>query len=224
MDAGAVFAQSDESAVVARYADPVDEAAQARNLAIVDLGTLPRVGFKGGDCEHWLAESGVLIPDRPNMAVRQMGRGLVLRLSRQEFMLLPDPTARETSVNDLDAGRAFASGRRIYALQRQHSHCWFAVCGNLADSLLAKLCAIDLRPAKFVDLRIAQTSVARLSAIVVRVDIAKIPCFYCLCDVTAAEYLWTTLVDAMQEFDGRPVGTDALRHLQMPGLNSRIDV
>ena len=79
--------------------------------------------------------------------------------------------------------------------------------------MFAKLCAVDLRPAKFADLSIAQTSVARLSAIVIRDDRADSLAYHLLADSASAAYLWECLFDAMTEFDGRPVGLTAVRSL-----------
>ena len=48
--------------------------------------------------------------------------------------------------------------------------------------MFAKICGIDLRLAKFADLSIAQTSVAKISAIVTRADIRDPPAFHILAD------------------------------------------
>ena len=44
----------------------------------------------------------------------------------------------------------------------------------------------------------------------IRDDLAAIPAYHLLCDSASAEYLWRVLLDAMAEFDGVPVGRDAL--------------
>jgi hypothetical protein len=45
--------------------------------------------------------------------------------------------------------------------------------------------------------------VARANSIVVRGDLANLNCYYLLGDSSMKGYMWTTLVDAMDEFDGR---------------------
>ena len=77
--------------------------------------------------------------------------------------------------------------------------------------LFLKICAVDLRPHKFADLSIAQTSVARLSAIVIRDDRGGTLGYHLLADSASAAYLWDCLIDAMAEFDGGPLGLTALR-------------
>lgn len=210
-DCGANFIDIADSAVVAHYIDAMDEAFQATKLALIDLSTLPRDGLKGRESGDWLIERGFAIPGEPNSATRQAEGSLMLRLSREEFLLLSDPISTKPAVLNMGADTAFAAGRRVYSLIRRHSHCWFALTGEHAAATFAKLCGVDLRPAAFSNRQVAQTSVARVSAIICRADISAGRCFYILSDVSAAEYLWEALLDAMQEFGGRPAGIVALR-------------
>jgi len=61
---------------------------------------------------------------------------------------------------------------------------------------------------------VAQTSLARVNAIILRNDLATTTCLFILSDVSFAEYLWDALLDAMVEFEGCPVGIAALRTSQ----------
>lgn len=56
----------------------------------------------------------------------------------------------------------------------------------------------------------AQTSVARINAIVMNVSDDVAAKFNILCDRTMSLYLWEVLVDAIQEFNGQVVGIEAL--------------
>jgi len=67
--------------------------------------------------------------------------------------------------------------------------------------LLAKLCGVDLSGANFVNRSIAQTSVAKTSAIIVRHDTDYAPRFYLLGESSTRQYMWSCLVDAMKEYD-----------------------
>ena len=75
--------------------------------------------------------------------------------------------------------------------------------------MLAKLCGIDFRVDRFAPLRVAQTQAVRLSVIIIRDDTA-LPAWHLLADSASADYVWTCLVDAMQEFGGKQAGSDAL--------------
>ena len=74
--------------------------------------------------------------------------------------------------------------------------------------------AVDLRDDRFASESIAQTMVARLPTIVIRSDIGEVPALHLLGDSASAEYLWDCLLDAMEEYDGQPVGLAALHNLK----------
>jgi sarcosine oxidase subunit gamma len=104
-----------------------------------------------------------------------------------------------------------------YPMPRAESHAWFIVAGERAPAMFAKLCGVDLRPHRFALGSIAQTSLAKMSAIVIRADLGDAPAFHVLADSASAEYLWGCLVDAMAEFAGAPVGWAAVRRLAGAG-------
>ena len=74
---------------------------------------------------------------------------------------------------------------------------------------------MDLREEKFARGDVAQTSLARVDAVMIRHQLGNTPCFHILSDSSSAEFLWTSLLDAALEFDGGPVGMAALRGLAM---------
>lgn len=75
-------------AVVTDYADAGDEVYQATHLALTDLSTLPRTGFKGA--RGWLEEHGAQLPNSPNQAAQQEDGSLIARLSIDELLILSD--------------------------------------------------------------------------------------------------------------------------------------
>ncbi|NFV82197.1 hypothetical protein [Magnetospirillum aberrantis] len=72
--------------------------------------------------------------------------------------------------------------------------------------MLAKMCGVDLRRHVFADGAVAQTSVARLNAILIRQGDAV----HLLADSASAEYLWDCVVDAMAEYGGAVAGAGHL--------------
>lgn len=214
LNARARFEEVAGSAVVAEYAEAGDEVHQATHLALADLSTLPRTGFKGAGAPGWLEEQGAQVPDSPNQATRQKDGSLIARLSVEELLILSDLFADSTLPAVLQDRWSLESTKRVYSLPRGDSHCWFALIGDHATTTLAKVCGVDMRTHKFAECQIAQTSLARVNAIILRNDLATTPCFFILSDVSSTEYLWDALLDAMAEFHGRPVGIAALRTLQ----------
>ena len=216
---GAQFIMINHAAVADHYGNVSGEVDLARRMGLADLSPLSRAGFKGAGAPTWLQGQGIKLPEAPNTAVVQDNGALVTALSWEEHLLL-DPLINES----LDQGSDFStvlnnawsleSAPRCYQLPRQDSHCWFAISGEHCSAMLAKLCAVDMRLHKFANGSVAQTSLARINAIIIRHDLhATVPMFYLLADSASADYLWPCLIDAMTEFKGGPVGLSALRSI-----------
>ncbi len=214
LGAGARFEELAGSAVVADYAGGGDEAQQSTRLALADLSTLPRTGFKGPGAPGWLEEHGARLPSSPNQVTQQKDGSVVARLSNDESLILSDLNVESTLPSMLQKSWSLETTKRVYPLPRRDSHCWFALTGEHAPATLAKVCGVDMRTHKFAEGSVAQTSLARVNAIILRNDLATTTCLFILSDVSFTEYLWDALLDAAAEFEGCPVGIAALRALQ----------
>lgn len=217
----ASFESLGDAAVAMDFGDPAGEGETARRLGLLDLSPLPRLGVKGAGTADWLAGQGVEVPAESNQAVRQKSGVLAARLAPAELLLLGDLSGDGTGdPGPLDALAAAWRAEptppqqpRGYLLPRRHSHVWFLVSGESSARMFAKICGVDLRPGRFADGRIAQTSLARMNAVVIRDDRGGVLVYHLLGDSASADYLWDCLIDAMAEFGGGPVGLAAVRGL-----------
>jgi sarcosine oxidase subunit gamma len=212
---GARYVECNEAATAASFGG-TEETAAARNLGLADLSPLRRVGFKGPGAADWLLSQGVSVPEI-NRCTAQADGAKLFRLGANDLMITTDLGAIATLPEKL-AGAWTAlenppQSPRGFPMPRQEGFCWFVLTGRHAAAAMAKICGVDLRPHKFPAGAIAQTSVARLSAVVARDDINGTLAYHLFADSASAEYWWDCLLDAMQEFGGRPVGIDALRAL-----------
>lgn len=215
--AGARFERINDGLVAMEYERAADETAQARQMGLADLSVLPRTGFKGTGTVEWLTSQGLKIGADSNIAHRQSGGELAARLAPTEIFLVDDLAATGRLIAQLNGAWAWTAERPRkligYPMPRAESHAWFAVTGEKSPAMFAKICGVDLRPKHFAVGRIAQTSLAKMSGIVIRADLGRTPAYYVLADSASAEYLWGCLMDAMEEFSGAPVGLLALRQL-----------
>lgn len=85
-----------------------------------------------------------------------------------------------------------------------------AVIGPFARELLARLTAIDTRPAKLPEHGVRPGSVARVPATLLRERGER---FLVLFGSYHAQYMWSVIVDAGEPFGVAPVGSDALERL-----------
>ncbi len=194
--------------------DNNDELESLRKLAICDMSWLPRTGFKGRDSASWLTAHGVRIPEEINsLEVNEFGC-LVIRLGGTEFLIISGPGQMgELAVrlrDECDDKKLESDGVQTYYLPRQDSHACLLLSGEYTPQLLAKLCAIDLRAHKFPNHAVVQTSVARLSAIIIRNDLSDLPAYMLLVDTASSEYLWDCIVDAGKEYDAVTAGNSSI--------------
>ncbi len=215
---GAEFAEVNGAACALTCgATPEAEAERARAMAICDLSPLPHAGFKGRQTIPWLVGEGVAVSEQDNMTVVQDDGARAARLAPGEVLLLSDLAGTSRLIERLAATWSPDPDPGTYPVPRDDANCWFAISGRHGPEMLAKLCGVDLRPHKFADGRIAQTSVARLNSIVVRGDIGDALVYHLLTDSAAASYMWSCILDAMGEFGGGAAGLAALRGLKGGG-------
>jgi sarcosine oxidase subunit gamma len=208
--AGAVWRDLGDAAI----AESVGDMAAHGGIAIADLSPLPRLGFKGRGTIAAAQNRGIVVEPTPNRAFRQPDGGLCLVLAPGEIILLANLVGDGERLAQLETSWRIEDEERTYPLPRRDSHAWLAVAGEGTPEMFAKLCAIDLRHDKFADLSIAQTSIAKMSTILVRADIGANPVFHLLVDSAAALYFCDCLLDAAGEFGGHIVGLKALQKLK----------
>ena len=182
--------------------------ARAERCGLIDLTVLERSGFRGRQAATHLEALGLPVPTEPNRAVMSRQGETVLRLSAREFWVLSaadddGQRVRQLTLQPLPT-------KDCYSLFCQHSHAWLMLTGQQRAEVMAKLCGVDLRDSVFPVGHIAQTSVARSTAIVVHHRWGRQPVFSLFCDSASADYLWGAVLDAMREFGGGPVGLHAL--------------
>ncbi len=213
--AGARFADVAGVAAAMQFGDVSSESEMSQRLGLADLSPLPRIGFKGAGTMGWLTDKGVVIDgSKPNWSWRQRDDALAITRSNTEALILSDLSTTGDLCDRLESESDRAMEARAYVLPRYDGLFWFTLTGSDAVTCMAKVCSIDLRPASFADGAVAQTSVARLTAIVTRTDIGGTDAFHLLGDSASAEYFWDAMIDAMHEFGGGPVGLLSLQALQ----------
>ena len=189
----------------------------AHNASLSDISFLQRVGFKGKGACTWLEDQGITIPNEVNYAICLENQCVVARLGKNEVLVLDSLKSPTDFPGKLIKkwNQHFNSSEQSnnFIIPRQDSHACIALTGNKASDTFSKVCAIDLRPTKFSDYRVAQTFVAGISAIIIRHDLNNVVNYYLLCESSFVEYLWDCLFEAIEEYRGAIVGLAALQAL-----------
>ena len=204
--AGAEFIDLADAAIANKFPNEGD----ATKLGLADLSPLPRTGFKGPQALAWLAEHDVAVPPLNNTSTPQPDGSLVVRLADTEGLVLSDIEAKADIVARLEA---LAPQPGCYQVPRSDTYFWFLLTGVHAADCLLKICGVDIRPHKFPNHSVAQTSIARLGTVAIRDDRGSTLAYHLIADSTSASYFWDAVLDAMAEFDGKPIGLDSLHSL-----------
>jgi sarcosine oxidase subunit gamma len=191
--------------------------AAAAPVTLIDCSALPRTGVRGRGAGAWLESLAVPLPPAPNRAIAS-GGDWVARLGAEDYLLLgdlrsaPGPCARVAEA--LANPSAPAPAPTVAPVPRQASHAWFELAGAGARELLARLCAIDLRPRSCRRGDVFQTFLERVSVILICMDEGERARFALLLDGTLAEFMWERLIETGGPGFVRVAGLDALRSAQ----------
>lgn len=215
---GAQFSEWPECAIVSSFGGTVEEEiVRARALGLADLTPLSRIGFKGKRAAEWLLKQGIEIGDQNNHSWKQDNGTQAARLSNNEMLILDDVAGNSSISTELEQRLESEEVDGCYSVPRRDLSTWLLVTGDNADAMFAKLCGVDMRKSRFLNGSIAQTSMARMNVIAIRQDLARLPAYHLVFDSASADYLWRMLKDAMIEYDGRPVGYEAVQTLAQHG-------
>ena len=165
-------------------------------IVVLESSHRPRLGIRGVELNRWLDASGYSAGSECNVAYAQSDGSVIGRLSVGELLWLG-----VAGISPDEKMIGIEQDFRCYRVSRRDSHAWFEMRGTQAPQLLAKLCGVDLRPEFFTDKSIAQTSVARVSAIVIRWNEGDAPVYHLLVDSSFARYFYKSILDAKLEFE-----------------------
>ncbi len=211
---GALFLEQNGAALVENYGRTVgQEVTQAKQLSIADLSVLPRTGFKGRESIQWGQSQGLEIGRQNNRAYLQNNSMLIARLADTEILALNALSSKKNQCASFDEKYQRSNPRNCYSVPRFNLSAWFLITGKYASEMFAKMCGVDLRLNKFINGAIAQTSVARMNAIIIRNDIKDTPAFNLIFDNASTDYLWSCFKDVFVEFGGAPIGYAAILKL-----------
>lgn len=170
------------------------------SIQFEDWTEVSRLGFRGPKAEAFLIAEQLPVPDQPNQALLDVSGIRVLRLSKSEFWLIDETQQNTQRLIEIEA-RGLQQ-QEVYRLYCQHSQAMFVCHGIDCVNMFAKVCGVDLTQRAFAVNQIAQTSVARVNAIVVNVseNIEGTDRYFVLSDVSSSQHLWDALQDAADEF------------------------
>jgi heterotetrameric sarcosine oxidase gamma subunit len=132
-------------------------------------------------------------------SVAESGGALVAALRPDMAAVLLPPPQVESAVGQIAA----VAGQRLTALDLSHGRALMALSGPHAAAVLARLCALDFGERAFPNRHAAQTSLAKVRALIVRAGEEATSRYLLAVDRSHGAYVWGALADAMEEFLAR---------------------
>lgn len=171
-----------------------------QTVELADLSaTQGLIGILGCDAEGPLRQTYADAPASPG-DVWSFGEGALARLTQDEFaLLLNDQNQMESAIERL---REASEGARVTLTDLTHGRGQFRLSGPRAVEVLHKLCGLDFSDTAFPGPHAAQTSLAKVRALIVRLDGPTTPAYHLIIDRSLAAYVWEAVVDAMRAFVG----------------------
>lgn len=176
-------------------------------LSLVDRSRAPYAGLKGPRAAEWIAQH-TLLPGNNQALLTECGQ-LLLQLAPEEFLLCCPDEDRTAEASSPLAFPAFELSGDVepglVPVPRSDMNAWMSLeetgGQDAAAQRLATLCAIDFREPHFPSLRLAQTSLARTNAIILKQDIETsaglVRRFHIFADWSTSSYLWRAIAEAL---------------------------
>jgi heterotetrameric sarcosine oxidase gamma subunit len=149
-----------------------------------------------GDANPALRRVFGAVPDAPGGVLVDQHRA-VARLRPDHLIAATEPGDAAALVGDLRGG---GPDHPITITDITHGRGVLRLGGAYAAGVLPKLCGLDFRSRAFPDRHAAQTSYAKVKALIIRQDADEGPAYLIIVDRSHAQYVWDVTLDAMGEF------------------------
>ena len=196
----------------AHYGNAQEEARRVReNVGLIDRSESGKVELTGRGLGDWFAGrfgSEAVPPLRSctvSLSPTHTGRWLQLRQDRGFLLTDPEHTTALMTVLTAGDGPLLTDVTSVYSA--------FQIVGPKAVALLQKFTSLDLRPARFPEGACAQTSVAKVRALIVHDTLGALPAYWLILTRDYAEFVWESLLHAGASLGLTPFGQDALEVL-----------
>jgi heterotetrameric sarcosine oxidase gamma subunit len=214
---GASFTEDGGWKVATAYTSPAEEVRGARDgVGLADVSAGGRLGVKGEAVDALLAKvAGCDCPPGRAAHVRLNGaETLACRLATDEVLLLTR-AAEAAAVTEL-LEKASAASACAHVTDRSSACAALEVVGPGVPRLLSRLVPLDLSPAAVPPLGVVQGELARVRAIMIRLDLGAAPAFRILVAREHGEFVWTAVIRAGSDLGLVPVGAVAHARLMEP--------
>jgi heterotetrameric sarcosine oxidase gamma subunit len=207
--AGARFTEDAGWRVADVYTSTDEEAARARNgVGLSDVSATGTLGVRGEAIESWATKLTGHVPPAVGRAAWERVNGasvLLCRCAADEVLLLT--TAGDGSAVAGVLARTVESAGCVHLTDLTAAFAVVDVIGPRLEALFERLVALDLSAVP--PLGVVQAELARVHAIMVRLERPTFPAFRVLVPREYGDFVWHTLIDAGRDLGLTPIGAAA---------------
>lgn len=209
---GAKLIEWDGWQVVACYADTRQEVEAARTgIGIADISCLAKFSLRGPGMRFFVKSWDL---DSASIQVRAVAALRSLKLPAHLCWLSPDHgllLGATPSPHDL---KACLVEQPIVQTNVTSTYAGFLVLGPRLEEVLSRLTSLDVRPTSFPSNSCAETALARVEAVLVKLVESRLPSIRIYVPWDSAEYVWERLLEAGRDRPITPIGFKALASYQ----------
>ena len=216
---GAVMVERDGWQRPARYAPVKRELDRLREAAgLCDISPAGKLSIQGADLDSALARAfgDARRPDVGRVQRRNTSSGsaqlpvALAYLARDEAMVFTEP-GRAAAVSETLEQRTDLCA---HVVDVTSGLAGVRITGPSGHLLLAGVSELDASPEAFPELSCAQTRVAEVHAVLLRLDLGSVCSYEVYFGREFGEYMWDALLEAGDEHGATQVGVEAVERLQ----------
>ena len=218
VELGAVMAESGGWLRPARYSSVEQELDQIQKAAgLVDTGPMGKLRVEGDEIEPLLTRvfGGLGPPEVGAVRRSHLDEGaiqqplLLAYLANDEAMIVTEPGQAASLRQALE----LAADGCAHVVDLTSGMAGVRITGPLGHLLLGSVSDLDISGDAFPDMSCAQTKVAEVEGVVLRLDLADVVSYDLYFGREYGQYMWEALLEAGEEYGITPVGFEAMARL-----------
>lgn len=197
--------------VVEAYSTADREASAARaGVGVIDVSDMTKISLRGSGVGSVLQALGIPLGKPMDAAVVSIGGPVLACRQTLDQVLL---ASLGDAAGLLQVPASLPPEIPVVAADVTSGLAGFCLAGSNTDALLRHLTPIDICPAALPVNRCAETSLAGVEALLVRVADLAIPSARIFVAWDLAEYVWARILEAGKRHGATPAGKEALKLL-----------
>lgn len=179
-----------------KVAQPTVAPISMAQIALTDASHQGVIDIRGQAAEQVLRTLYDDVPDATGK-VTLIRDGALARLRPDQFALLLEQYENRDALKRLEEA---VDEIGVTVTDVTHGRAIMLLSGAKAAAALPKVCGLDFHNSAFPDLHAAQTSLAKVRTLILRLDEDSVPAYHLVVERSLGAYVWGVVYDAIREY------------------------